>query len=402
MSDQPEPGSQRRHGPLDITTISAIEHARKRPEMYLGSTNVYGLHRLLWMALGHGLNAHLAGRADHIAVHLTADGGVGIHISGSPVSDAMRDDDARLVERMLQERAAPYWSHGSQMYHSVREMAVDLCTVNALSTRLVLEMRRAERLWVRQEYQYGTLLTHDESPVGTADLSLTFWPDWTILDRGTFDRDLIHDRLRALCYLNPGLSIELVDHRAATSWDCTFHYPDGLVSYVCQLTEAYAARSGAIALSGTFGTTRIDVALGYGPTRSRNIRSYVNNYRTEGGGVHLGGFFAGLTHALTCGATLMPDFAPFKNVRLTREDVSDGLAAVISVWLETPRFEGATWQVLKNPELRNQVKTVVAEGMARHFERDPHLLHALAYRCFEPYLRRRLTLIRPKRRPPCT
>ncbi len=411
MSDQPEPGPQRRHEPVGITTISAIEHVRRRPRMYLGSTDVYGLHRLFWMALGYGLNAHVAGRADHIAVHLMPDDGVSIRISGSPVADAVRGDDARLIERMMRERAIPYWPLGSRAYHSAGEMAEDLCAVNALSARLLLEMRRAERLWVRQEYECGALRSQDESREGEADLALTFWPDWTILDRGTFDRDLIHDRLRALCCLNPGLSIQLVDHRVATSWDCTFHYPDGLASYVRQLMDAYTSRSGAIVLNGTFGTTRIDVALGYGWTRSRNIRSYVNNYRTEGGGAHLSGFFAGLTHALTAGATIMSDFtagatlvsdfAPFKNVRLTREDVSDGLAAVISVWLETPRFEGVTRLARTNPELRSQVKTVVAEGLARHFERDPELLQTLAHRCFAPYLHRRLTLIRPRLRPPC-
>lgn len=393
MSDPPMGRSGPEYSAADVALVSPIEAARRRPGMYIGSTDTEGLHEMLWSVVGNGLNRRLAGRLDHLAVRLNADGSATVAGRGPRASDAELTEDGRRLEHLLTS-FVPRASAGrpdapTPGYRAVGAFSDDLlCAVNALSRRLTVDVRHAGNRWTHREYERG-VLRHDVERDGATDESdstLTFWPDATIFGPAALDYDRVVEQLRAVCYLNPRLTIEVVAARHGATRGDTLHYPDGVAAYVRHLNAHHRLLRPPIGMGATLGSTRVDVALQYNAGDGTNVLGYVNNHHTERGGTHLVGFYDALAHILNTRGHMVSDgFGKdvLEGKTLTRDDVRCGLTALVSVWLAEPLFEGALRPTMKrvNAELKDQVAAVVSEGLIRHFEQAPDDLAWIIHQC---------------------
>lgn len=393
MNDPSTSQSHSDYSVADVTLLSPVEAAHRRPQIYIGSTDTEGLHEMLWSVVGYGLNQHLAGRLDHLVVWLNADGSATVAGRSLHASSAGIAEDEHRLERLLRSfvpQASTYRPDVDTFsFRAVGALSDDLlCAVNALSRRLIVDIHYAGNRWRLQEYTRGILHREIERDgvADEADVTLTFWPDTTILDPGTFDYDRIAEHLRAVCYLNPGLTVEAIDARLGQTRSDTFHYPDGVAAYVRHLNANYRLLRSPISIGATLDSTRIDVAMQYNASDGTNVLGYVNNHHTERGGLHIVGFYDALAHILnTRGHTVRDGFGKdvLEGKTLTRDDVRCGLTAVVSVWLVEPLFGGALRPTMApvNAELKNQVATAVSNGLTQHFEQAPNDLAWIIHQC---------------------
>ena len=364
-----------------IQILEGLDAVRRRPGMYIGSTDYRGLHHLLWEVTDNSIDEHLAGWGDRIRVTLNKDGSASVTDwgRGFPV-DRHKTGKSGLEVALTVLHAGGKFGSGSYKVSGGLH-GVGVSVVNALSTRLVAEVRRGGRLY-RQEFADGKPVA-DVKGVGRAEdtgTTITFWPDHKVFGGAEWKLDLIHDRMRETCYLNPGLTVQIVDARAEPESAYSFYFEGGIISYVRYLNENKTALHQPIYISRTVDTTGIDVALQYNDGYNESTYAYANNIHTVDGGTHLTGFRTALTRVLNDlgrKAGLLKGEAS-----LAGEDVREGLSAVISVRLLEPEFEGQTKTKLGNAEVRSQVDGTLAEGLAAHFDRNPGDLKKIIEKCW--------------------
>jgi DNA gyrase subunit B len=363
-----------------IQILEGLDAVRRRPGMYIGSTDYRGLHHLLWEVIDNSLDEHMAGYGDLIKVQLNADGSASVadHGRGIPV-DQHRTGRSGLEVALTVLHAGGKFGSGSYKVSGGLH-GVGVSVVNALSTRLVAEVRRDGYKW-RQEYESGKPLANVARAGKAPDTgtTITFWPDRAIFGHAEFRLDLIHERMRESCYLNPGLTIQVVDARTEPAGTYSFYFEGGLLSYVRHLNEHKTVLHQPISISKMAGTTQIDIALQYNDGYNESVFAYANNINTVDGGTHLTGFRTALTRVLN---DLGRKAGILKDFSLTGDDVREGLSAVISVRLLEPEFEGQTKTKLGNAEVRSQVDAALAEGLTSHFEKQPADLKKIVEKCF--------------------
>lgn len=356
--------------------VGDIERVRRRPAMWIGDTGVQGLHQLLWFVIGAHLNRHLSGASDHITVRLDSDGSVTVESN-----DIGNTNESRILPSVLQNRLTTVGATCETSRNSYRAAGIwddeFLYATNALSSRLVAEVHSSD-LYYRQEYKMGILVfSRRGTGNGNIGVTTTFWPDDTIFDALAFDIDLVAEQARSTCYLNPNLTINVVDARTMTADSHTFHFAHGLVSCVDRLDENQDLLTPTIAIVRSVGTTKIDIALRYVSGNRERVLSFANNYRTVDGGEHQRGFSIALAQS-------MNEFARneglLTNGAMSESIISAGLTAVISIWLLEPQFENAIKAVLTNKAVRAQVGMVVTEGVVAHFQTAPDLWKRLIER----------------------
>ena len=364
-----------------IQILEGLDAVRRRPGMYIGSTDYRGLHHLLWEVTDNSIDESLAGFGDRIRITLQPDNAVSVTDwgRGFPV-DRHKTGKSGLEVALTVLHAGGKFGSGSYKVSGGLH-GVGISVVNALSTRLVAEVRRNGRLY-RQEF-VGGKPSADVRSVGRADdtgTTITFWPDPQVFGHAEWKLDLIHDRMREACYLNSGLTVQVVDARQQPESAYSFYFEGGIVSYVRYLNTNKTVLHQPIALSKLAGTTTIDIALQYNDGYNESTFAYANNIHTVDGGTHLTGFRTALTRVLNDlgrkAGLLKGDAA------LTGEDVREGLSAVISVRLLEPEFEGQTKTKLGNAEVRSQVDGTLAEGLAAHFDRNPGDLKKIIEKCW--------------------
>ncbi len=364
-----------------IQILEGLDAVRRRPGMYIGSTDYRGLHHLLWEVTDNSIDESLAGFGDRIRITLHPDNSVSVTDwgRGFPV-DRHKTGKSGLEVALTVLHAGGKFGSGSYKVSGGLH-GVGISVVNALSTRLVAEVRRNGRLY-RQEF-VGGKPSADVRSVGRADdtgTTITFWPDPHVFGHAEWKLDLIHDRMREACYLNSGLTVQVVDARQQPESAYSFYFEGGIVSYVRYLNTNKTVLHQPIALSKLAGTTTIDIALQYNDGYNESTFAYANNIHTVDGGTHLTGFRTALTRVLNDlgrkAGLLKGDAA------LTGEDVREGLSAVISVRLLEPEFEGQTKTKLGNAEVRSQVDAALAEGLAAHFDRYPADLKRIIEKCW--------------------
>ena len=354
-----------------IQVLEGLDPVRRRPGMYIGSTDVRGLHHLVWEVVDNSIDEAMAGFATNVEVRILEDGAVRVIDDGRgvPVGRHPSGKDALEIVHTVLHAGSKFGGGGYKVSGGLHGVGVSV--VNALSEWLRVESARDGAIWA-QEYSRGepTSVVRKIGPQGDRrGTTTTFKADPAVFETTEFSFDTIAQRLRESAYLNKGLWIRLLDDRAQR--ERSFYFEGGLVSFVRHLNknkETLNARP--IYVERRESSTSIEIALQYNDSYAENVFSFANNINTIDGGSHMTGFRAALTRSLNDYARragILKD----SDANLSGDDVREGLTAVISVKLVDPQFEGQTKAKLGNPEIKGQVEAAVTEGIGQHLDENP-------------------------------
>ncbi|MDQ6710941.1 MAG: DNA topoisomerase (ATP-hydrolyzing) subunit B [Candidatus Dormibacteraeota bacterium] len=364
-----------------IQVLEGLEPVRRRPGMYIGSTDNRGLHHLINELVDNSIDEALAGFCNRIEVTLHGDGSASVADNGRGIPvDMMKDQGKPALEVVMTKLHAGGKFGGGGYKVSGGLHGVGLSVVNALSERLhVTVMRHGKQH--DQDYRRGIPVLNLKV-TGKADTTGTyiqFWPDPEVFEELGFHWDIVSHRLRELAFLNKGLTIVLRDERI--DLDYTFYFEGGISAFVKYLNRD----KGWVNLRPLHAEREIDgntveVALQYNQSFTENVLAFANNINTVEGGSHITGFRSALTSVLNKYARkagLVRDQDP----NLTGDDVREGLTAVISVKVREPQFEGQTKTKLGNSEVRGQVETVFSETFTQYLEENPPDARRIIEKC---------------------
>ncbi len=365
-----------------IQVLEGLEPVRRRPGMYIGSTDNRGLHHLIYEIVDNSIDEALAGFCDNIEVTLYKDNSASVADNGRGIPvDAMKDQDGKSALEVVLTKLHAGGKFGGGGYKVSGGLhGVGLSVVNALSEKLEVTVERHGKRH-HQEYHRG----EPAGPlkvVGKADTTGTyvrFWPDPEIFEELGFQWDIVAHRLRELAFLNKGVNILLRDERI--DLDYHFYFEGGIVAFVRYLNrEKGTVNVRPMHVEREIEGTTIEVALQYNQGFTETVLAYANNINTIEGGAHVTGFRSALTSVLNKYARkagLMKESDP----SLTGDDVREGLTAVLSVKLREPQFEGQTKTKLGNSEVRGQVETVFGDGFTQYLEENPPDARRLIDKC---------------------
>ncbi len=356
----------------DITVLEGLEPVRLRPGMYIGSTGARGLHHLVYEVVDNSVDEALAGRNDLIEVTLKPDHSVTVkdYGSGIPV-DFMPDQGMSALTVVLTKLHAGGKFGGEGYKVSGGLHGVGVSVVNALSEWLIADVRRDGKLH-RQEFARGVPTTEVEVVGDATDTGTTisFLPDPEVFDELEYSLQLLVQRLRETAFLTRDLKIVLLDERTEKARH-EFHYKGGIKDFVAFINQTKEpVHKHTIYYEGANDEGAVEVAMQWNNSYVESVFSFANNINTHEGGSHLTGFKTALTATLNKYARdkgLLKE----KEVNLDGEDVREGLAAVISVKLRDPQFEGQTKTKLGNPWVEGLVRQTVYQKLAEFLEENP-------------------------------
>lgn len=366
-----------------IQVLEGLEAVRKRPGMYIGSTSSRGLHHLVWEVVDNSIDEALAGYCTRIDVRVNPDNSVTVTDNGRGIPVGVEKKTQRPAVEVVMTVLHAGGKFGGEGYKVSGGLhGVGVSVVNALSTKLVVQVKREGKIHV-QEYQRG-IPQYDLKVIGETEetgTSITFWPDPEIFTETTvFEYDILQSRIRELAFLNKGIEINLIDDRSNKS--NTYLYEGGIVSFVEYLnSNREPINEVPIYIEGNRDNIQVEIALQYNDGYTENIYSYANNIHTHEGGTHESGFKSALTRIIN-------DYARRSNSikdsdsNLTGDDVREGLTAIISVKIPEPQFEGQTKTKLGNSEVRGIVESLFAEKLTEFLDEHP----AIAKRIMEKSL----------------
>ncbi len=394
-----------------ITVLEGLEAVRKRPGMYIGSTGTRGLHHLVTEIVDNSVDEALAGHADQIFIVLRADGGVQVTDNGRGIPTGMHAVEGKpAVEVVMTQLHAGGKFGGGGYAVSGGLHGVGSSVVNALSERLDVEVRQRGHVW-RQTYRIGVPqapLSQDEAiPEDETGTRVTFWPSADIFDTIDFDFETMRGRFQQMAFLNKGLTLTLTDERVdalpaldpdsleddpldgigvddadgipdagtTATREVTYCYQHGLLDYVAHLNKSKRSEPVhediiAFEIEDKARMYSLEVAMQWTGSYTESVHTYANTINTHEGGTHEEGFRASLTR-------LVNDFAlanrllKEKDVKLTGDDIREGLTAVISVKLGEPQFEGQTKTKLGNSEVRGFVQKAMTDSFGHWLEAHP-------------------------------
>jgi DNA gyrase subunit B len=354
-----------------IQVLEGLDPVRRRPGMYIGSTDGRGLHHLVWEVVDNSIDEAMAGHATHVEVRVLEDGSVQVTDDGRgvPVGRHPSGKDALEIVHTVLHAGSKFGGGGYKVSGGLHGVGVSV--VNALSESLRVESSRDGFVWA-QEYSRGvpTSPVRKIGPQGDRKGTMTtFKPDPEVFETVEFSFDTIAQRMRESAYLNKGLWIILLDDR--NDRERSFYFEGGLVSFVRHLNKnKETLHSRPIYVERRDGSSSIEVALQYNDSYAENVFSFANNINTIDGGTHLTGFRAALTRSLNDYARragILKD----ADANLSGDDVREGLTAVVSVKLVDPQFEGQTKAKLGNAEIKGPVEAAVAEGIGQYLDENP-------------------------------
>ncbi len=389
-TDPPTNPGAAAYGEDQIRVLEGLAAVRKRPGMYIGDTGLAGLHHLVYEAVDNSIDEAMAGRATTVAVRIRADGSVSVIDDGSGIpvgpmkheNPALNGKPAVEIVMTILHAGGKFGDEGSAYKVSGGLHGVGISCVNALSEWVEVEVHRHGKIHLitfergavdRPLHVVGEAPDLDGKPrTGTR---VTFKPDPQIFPDTTFDYDIVATRLRELAYLNPGVRIRVTDERVDKDGkprDETFCFEEGVLAFVRRLNESRATLTDPVLLRGVDAKSGLvcEVALQYNDGYSEVLLSFANNIKTVDGGTHVSGFKTALTRTLNAyarnaGVIKEKDPAP------TGDDLREGLAAVISVKLPEPQFEGQTKGKLRNTEVEGFVSSIIGEALQTWLEEHP-------------------------------
>ncbi|MBX7160077.1 MAG: DNA topoisomerase (ATP-hydrolyzing) subunit B [Acidimicrobiia bacterium] len=371
------------YGAQNIDVMEGLEAVRKRPGMYIGSTGQRGLHHLVYEVVDNSIDEALAGYCDRIVVTLLADGGVRVVDNGRgiPVEENPKYPGRSALEIVLTELHAGGKFGGGGYKMSGGLHGVGVSVVNALSTRVVVDVMRDGAAW-SMEFGHGGEPTGPLRRVGDSDetgTTVTFWADPTVFETTDYDAAVLARRLREMSFLNSGLRIVFVDERGEDGPVTTeFHAAGGLVDFVAHLNKGRDPLHGEVisfrdesARTDGAEAHRVSVAMQWTTSYQENLHSFANAINTHEGGTHEEGFRAALTTTLNKYAFAHNLLKEGKDDNLTGDDCREGLTAIVSVMLSEPQFEGQTKTKLGNTEMKGYVQSVTNKALADWLETHP-------------------------------
>jgi DNA gyrase subunit B len=358
----------------DITVLEGLEPVRLRPGMYIGSTGPRGLHHLVYEVVDNSVDEALAGRNDYVEVTLHPDNSVTVSDRGAGIPvDQIEDQGLSALTVVLTKLHAGGKFGGDGYKVSGGLHGVGVSVVNALSERLVAEVRRDGKIH-RQEFARGVPLA-DVEITGKADkddtgTTISFLPDAEIFEEVDFSISTLVQRLRETAFLTRGLRIVLTDEREGEERH-EFYAEGGIRDFVAYVNDAKeSVHKHIVFFEGESDAGHVEVAMQWNTSYVDSVYSFANNINTHEGGTHLQGFRSALTRTLNKYARdkgLLKE----KEDNLEGEDVREGLAAVISVKLANPQFEGQTKTKLGNPPVAGLVEQTVNQKLAEFLEENP-------------------------------
>jgi DNA gyrase subunit B len=360
----------------DITVLEGLEPVRLRPGMYIGSTGSRGLHHLVFEVVDNSVDEALADRADLVEVTIHPDNSVTVSDNGSGIpTDVMKDQGLPAVTVVLTKLHAGGKFGGEGYKVSGGLHGVGVSVVNALSAWLHVEVKRDGKIF-RQEFARGEPTTELKKvgPTKESGTTITFLPDLEILDELEWDEDILVQRLRETAFLTKGLRIVLIDEREGEERH-EFHAEGGIRDFVAYVNDSKdPVHKHIVYFEGTSngGSTddgTVEVAMQWNTSYVESVFSFANNINTHEGGAHLSGFKAALTRTLNDYAR-RNGLLKEKEDNLEGEDVREGLAAVLSVKLREPQFEGQTKTKLGNAWVRGLVEQTVNVKLAEFLEEN--------------------------------
>src|SRR5436190_13932714 len=357
-----------------ITVLEGLEAVRKRPSMYIGSTGERGLHHLVYEVVDNAVDEALAGFCDKIIVTLLADGGVRVSDNGRGIPVDKHPVEKRpAVEVVLTTLHAGGKFDGKSYAVSGGLHGVGVSVVNALSSRLEVEIRRDGFLWTQTYLGGGKPAAALKKGAATKSTgtTVTFWADSEVFETTAYSFETLARRLQEMAFLNAGLSINLRDERDEVPTEVVYHYKGGLEDFVKHLNATKQAAHDSVIHFTTDGEgMALEVAMQWNGTYTESVYTFANTINTHEGGTHEEGFRAALTRVVN-------DFAREQKIlkekddNLTGDDIREGLTAIVSVKLAQPQFEGQTKTKRGNTEAKSFVQRACNEWLGSWFERNP-------------------------------
>ena len=374
-----------------IQVLEGLEAVKRRPGMYIGSTDFHGLHHLVKELVDNAIDEAMGGYCNHIEVTVHGDNSVTVTDNGRGIPVDMHEKmhkSALEVALTVLHAGGKFGGSGYKVSGGLH--GVGLSVVNALSTWLIAEVKRDGKLYY-QEYSYGEpkapVKAIKDIPEGESGTSITFLANDKIFDEVNYNFEILADRMRELAFLNAGVRITVSDERAESPDVRSFCYEGGIVNFVKHLNRkktvlheepVYITASRNEPEKQEVAT--VEVALQYNDDYNENVFTFANNINTGEGGSHLVGFRSALTRVLN-------DYArKYKILKdnddaLKGEDIREGLSAIVSVKLVEPQFEGQTKTKLGNAYIRGLVDSAVSEGMSVYLEEHPSEARAIVDKC---------------------
>ncbi|MDA3076958.1 DNA topoisomerase (ATP-hydrolyzing) subunit B [Campylobacter sp. JMF_04 NA10] len=366
---------QQNYGAGNIKVLKGLEAVRKRPGMYIGDTNIGGLHHMIYEVVDNSIDEAMAGYCDTIDVEITREGSCIVTDNGRGIPVDMHPTEhlpAATVVLTVLHAGGKFDKDTYKVSGGLHGVGVSV--VNALSSKLVLTIKRQGNIY-RQEFAKGKPTTDLEIIKSTNRTGTTveFWPDGEIFEILEFNADTLSKRFRELAYLNPKITINFKDQRDGRNE--SFHFEGGLESFVTDMNKASPV-SKAVSFSDSVEDVAVDIALMYNSTYDEKLLSFVNNIKTPDGGTHEAGFRAGLTRAIT-NYIAANAAAREKDTKITGDDVREGLIAVVSVKVPEPQFEGQTKGKLGSSYVKPIVQKMTFEVLCKYFEENPNEARAI-------------------------
>jgi len=368
------------YGADQITVLDGLAAVRRRPGMYIGTTDVAGLHHLIWEVVDNSIDEAMAGYCDRIIVIIRKDGGVSVEDNGRgiPVEKHKKTGKSALETVLtILHAGAKFGDGGYKVSGGLHGVGVSV--VNALSEELIAEVYRDGKIYV-QSYAKGDAKKELEV-VGKTDkigTKITFYPDHEIFALTEFNFQTVENRIRQQAYLTKGVTIDVIDERDGNK--CKFYFEGGIKSYVRHLNKNKETIGNIVYVEKTTDEGVVEIALQYTNSFQEQLYSFANNIHTTDGGMHVTGFKSALTRTINFygrKAELLKE----KDVNLTADDVREGLTAIISVKLKDPQFEGQTKSRLGNAEMRTAVESIFNEAFAEYMEENPNEARGIFGKC---------------------
>ncbi len=362
-----------------IKVLGGLDAVRTRPSMYIGDTGIGGLHHLVFEIVDNSVDEALAGFCTIVKVSINTDGSVTIEDNGRgiPVEIMPQYGKSALEIVMTKLHAGGKFDHNTYKVSGGLH-GVGISVVNALSEKLTVSVMRNGKIY-SQAYSRGKPLD-EVSVVGesqTTGTTVTFLPDKEIFESTDFNFEMLSSRLREIAFLNSGLEVQIADGR--TGKEHVFKYEGGIKSFVEFMNQTKMALHPVIYMQKEKNGAQLELAMQYNDGYLENIFSFANTINTLEGGTHLSGFKTALTRTLNSYAEKS---GLLKNeLKISSSDTLEGLAAVISVRLTDPQFEGQTKRKLGNSEIKGLVDSMVSSALISYLDENPKIARLVMEKC---------------------